>query len=54
MMLAARVLALSVLDLLTSPGTLSVAREEMDKAMDGRRYECPLPEGLRPQSATSQ
>ena len=52
MMLAARVLALSVLDLLTSQGTLSAAREELDRAMDGRPYECPLPEGLRPQSAT--
>ncbi len=52
MMLAARVLALSALDLLASPGTLSAAREEMNRAMDGRLYECPLPEGLRPQSAT--
>ena len=52
MMLAARVLALSVLDILGSPEMLSAAREELDRAMDGRPYECPLPEGLRPQSAT--
>ena len=52
MMLAARVLALSVLELLTSPGTLSAAREELDRDTDGRPYESPLPEGLQLQSAT--
>jgi len=52
MMLAARVLALSVLELLTSPGKLSAAREELDRDTDGRPYESPLPQGLQPQSAT--
>jgi aminobenzoyl-glutamate utilization protein B len=52
MMLAARVLALSMLELLTSPGTLSAAREELDRDTDSRPYESPLPQGLQPQSST--
>ncbi len=54
MMLAARVLALSALDLLTSPETLRAAREELDRATDGRPYRSPLPEGLQPESATAR
>ncbi|MBN1857403.1 MAG: amidohydrolase [Dehalococcoidia bacterium] len=48
MMFAAKTLALTVLELLDSPETLRVAREELDAATGGKPYACPLPGELKP------
>jgi len=51
MVLAAKVLGLTGLDLLTSPDLVKAAREEFAKAMSGKEYVSPLPEGLQPPKA---
>ena len=48
MMLAARALALTALDLMTKPEILTAAREEFEKATEGKTYITPLPEDTRP------
>jgi aminobenzoyl-glutamate utilization protein B len=45
---AARVLALTALDLFTRPDLLQAAREEFIKSTGGKKYVSPLPEGTRP------
>ncbi len=51
MMVAARVLALTALDLETKPELLQAAREEFEKSTDGKKYVSPLPEEAIPQPA---
>ena len=48
MMLAARAMALAVLDLETKPGILKAARDEFEKESRGKKYVSPLPEGVVP------
>ena len=48
MVLAAKTLALTALDLMTKPETVRAAREEFAQATQGKRYVSPLPEGARP------
>jgi aminobenzoyl-glutamate utilization protein B len=48
MVLAAKTLALTALDLITRPETVQAARGEFTTATQGRRYVSPLPEGARP------
>jgi aminobenzoyl-glutamate utilization protein B len=45
---AARVMVGSAIDVLTSPETLSAAREEWKERLDGREYQCLVPEGINP------
>jgi len=45
---AARVLALTALDLLTQPTLLQAARDEFIKSTGGKKYVSPLPEGTKP------
>jgi aminobenzoyl-glutamate utilization protein B len=47
-MVAARTLASSAIDLLTDPELLRAAREEFERATEGRRYVSPLPSGRGP------
>ena len=48
MMVAARALALAVLDLQTKPEILQAARAEFTQKTGGKKYVSPLPEGTRP------
>ncbi len=48
MVLAAKSLALTALDLMTRPETVWAAREEFATATRGKRYVSPLPEGAKP------
>ena len=45
---ASKVMATSVLDLLTRPDTLKAAREDWEEKTKGLVYQCPLPSGLKP------
>ena len=45
---AAKVLALSALDLMEDPGLVEEAREEWKQRLDGESYTCPIPEGVPP------
>jgi aminobenzoyl-glutamate utilization protein B len=45
---AARVLALTALDLFTQPDLLQAARDEFLQSTGGKKYVSPLPEGTRP------
>lgn len=47
MLFAAKVLALTALDLLGDPILLTEARRELDRATGGRTYNCPIPPGLK-------
>jgi aminobenzoyl-glutamate utilization protein B len=51
MLWVAKVLALTVLDVLRSPDVLRAAQEEFATTMGGKRYECPIPAELKPLSA---
>lgn len=48
MMLAAKAMALAVLDLQIEPGILKAARDEFEKEFKGKKYVSPLPEGVAP------
>ena len=48
MLLAAKALALSGLDLLTRPDLLAAAQAEFKRKTNGTRYRTPLPEGAVP------
>ena len=48
MMLAAKALALTALDLMTKPDVLMAAHNEFEKATGGKKYVSPLPEGFTP------
>jgi aminobenzoyl-glutamate utilization protein B len=48
MMLAAKAMALAVLDLQMKPGILKAARDEFEKESRGKEYVSPLPEGVVP------
>jgi aminobenzoyl-glutamate utilization protein B len=48
MMVAAKTLALTAIDLLTKPDILQAAHEEFEKETVGKRYQSPLPEGVKP------
>ncbi len=48
MMLAAKAMALAVLDLETKPDILKAARDEFEKKTEGKKYVSPLPEGTVP------
>jgi len=48
MMLAAKVMALTALDLMTKPDLLKAAQDEFEKAIGGKKYKSPLPEGAVP------
>ena len=48
MMVAARVLGASMVDLLADPRSVAAAREELVKATKGKPYVSPLPPGARP------
>ena len=52
MMLAAKALALTALDLETRPDLLKAAREEFEKSTGGKAYISPLPEGAVPRPAS--
>ncbi len=52
MMLAAKALALSALDLATTPGLLTAAREEFEQNTGRKEYVSPLPEGAVPRPAS--
>ena len=52
MVLAAKSLALTALDLITRPETVRAAREEFATATRGKRYVSPLPEGAKPHLKT--
>jgi aminobenzoyl-glutamate utilization protein B len=52
MMLAAKALALTALDLETRPELLKAAREEFENSLGGKRYVSPLPEGAVPRPAS--
>ena len=45
---AAKVLALSGLDLICRPGLLEEAGKEWEKRLGGRTYRSPIPEGVNP------
>jgi aminobenzoyl-glutamate utilization protein B len=45
---ASKVMAATVLDLLTQPELLAAAREDWAARMQGLTYKCPLPEDLEP------
>ena len=45
---ASKVMAYTVIDLLTKPELVKAAKAEWVRQMDGRVYKCPLPEGLKP------
>ncbi len=47
---AAKVLALSMVEVLRGPAVLDVAQREFTLAMGGRCYECPIPQELKPPS----
>ncbi len=51
MMVAAKTMALAVVDLETKPEILKTARHEFEKVTDGKKYVSPLPEGTMPQAA---
>jgi len=51
MLLAAKVLALTSIDLLTDPNLLTAAKEEFAKATGGKGYVSPLPDDARPPQA---
>jgi len=53
MMAAAKVLALTALDLETKPDVLKAARNEFEKATGGKKYATPLPEGTVPPTKKS-
>ena len=46
MLYGSRVLSLYALRLLTEPKVLEEAKKEFDRMMDGRTYECPMPEDV--------
>jgi len=48
MIYAAKVLSLSILELMQKPDILKAARDEFAKATDGTGYICPLPDDLAP------
>jgi aminobenzoyl-glutamate utilization protein B len=48
MLLAAKTLALTALDLLTKPNILKAAQDEFKKVTDGKKYISPLPKDLKP------
>jgi len=48
MMVAAKVMALTALDLVTKPDVLKAARDEFVKSTKGKEYVSPLPEGTVP------
>ena len=48
MLLAAKTLALTALELFEKPDLLRAAREEFDKATSGKPYVSPLPAGVKP------
>jgi len=49
MMLAAKTMAFSTLELMARPDILKAARDEFKKATGGKKYTSPLPEGAAPQ-----
>lgn len=49
MLMAAKVMALTALDLMLQPDILKVAFEEFEKKTGGKKYATPLPEGIMPQ-----
>lgn len=48
MMTAAKVMALTGVQLLEDPQAVAEMRKEFETAMEGRSYECPLPEDMKP------
>jgi len=50
MLWVAKVLALTVLDVLRSPDILRAAQKEFAMTVGGKRYECPIPADLKPPS----
>lgn len=47
---AAKVLAATALDLVTSAELLALAKVEWSEKMDGQQYVCPIPENVQPQA----
>lgn len=48
MMTAAKVMALTGAQLLVDPQAVKQMREEFEQAMQGKQYDCPLPEDMKP------
>jgi len=51
MLVAAKVLAASVVDLLSDPATVAAAKEDFRKATEGKPYQSPLPADAKPQAS---
>lgn len=47
---AAKVLAASAIDLMEDEETVEKAKEEFKKRLGGRKYQCPIPEGIQPRA----
>lgn len=50
MLTAAKVMALTGLELATNPESVRAVRQEFEQAMRGKTYECPIPAGMKPES----
>lgn len=48
MLTAAKVMALTAIELLENPAKVKEMRDEFEKAMDGKTYVCPIPEDMTP------
>jgi aminobenzoyl-glutamate utilization protein B len=51
MLVAAKVLAAASVDVFSRPGTVKTAQAELKKAMGGKPYVSPLPEGAKPEAS---
>jgi aminobenzoyl-glutamate utilization protein B len=55
MLFGARVMAAAAVELIDRPELLEAAKKEFDEKMKGRRYICPIPDGLAaPQPAAAK
>lgn len=48
MLLAGKVLAATAVDLLESPGLVEEAKKELETRLGGKKYQCPIPQGVKP------
>ena len=48
MLYAAKVLAMTALDILSSPGLLAEAKKEHKETLGGEKYVCPIPKEVLP------
>ena len=48
MLTAAKVLGRTALELLSQPELLQIAKTELLQTLDGRTYQCPIPQDVQP------